>query len=47
MSLQEATEILKHHQKWRRGAEIEQIEPKKLGIAIDVILEKLTKLLNE
>ena len=38
MTLPEAIEILRTHNEWRRGAEIEQTNPLWLGEAIDVIL---------
>lgn len=37
MTVKEANEILKRHNMWRRGAEIEMEKPTKLGIAIDVV----------
>jgi len=43
MNLKKATEILSTHQKWRRGADIPQTDPKELGEAIDVVLEYLEK----
>ena len=39
MLLQEAIEILKTHNRWRRGAAIEPTEPKILGKAIDKIVK--------
>lgn len=41
-SIKEALLILEHHQKWRRGADIDMIEPKELGRAIDVAIEVLS-----
>ena len=41
MTLPEAIQILKTHNEWRRGAEIDMLEPQSIGIAIDVILEYL------
>ena len=41
MTLAEAIQILKTHNEWRRGAEIDMLEPRLIGIAIDVILEHL------
>ena len=41
ITLPEAVEILKTHNEWRRGAEIDMLEPRLIGIAIDVILEQL------
>lgn len=37
--LAEAIAIVKRHQDWRRGAEIEMENPKELGVAIDETLE--------
>ena len=39
MKLHEAIEILKTHNRWRRGAEIEPTDPKILGKAIDKIIK--------
>lgn len=41
MSKEEVIEILGIHQKWRRGADIEMVHPKKLGEAIDYAIEFL------
>lgn len=41
MDLKEAIKILEEHNKWRRGAEVQMTDPKKLGIAIEVILIKI------
>ena len=38
MTYQEAIKVLKIHQEWRLGAEIEMLEPKELTEAIDTIL---------
>ena len=38
MKYQEAIKVLKIHQEWRLGAEIEMLEPKELTEAIDTIL---------
>ena len=38
MEIQQAIKILRYHQKWRRGALIEMLDPKDIGEAIDVIL---------
>jgi hypothetical protein len=37
----DAIAILRYHQSWRRGKEKEMINSKILGIAIDVVLEKI------
>ena len=45
MKLKKAIKILEYHQKWRRGLVDEmKVTPKKLGIAIDVILENAQRL---
>jgi len=46
MTLKEAVDILEIHQKWRRGAEIPQVCPTKLGIALDMIVKRLNKHLS-
>jgi len=38
MTTQEATEILKQHNEWRRGSEVQMIHPNILGEAIDIML---------
>jgi len=44
MKLNEAIKILKEYNEWRRGSEIiEMPNPKKIGIAIDVVIKKLEK----
>jgi hypothetical protein len=44
MTLSESIEILKRHNKWRRGDDtIESIDSTKLGIAIDIIIEHVEK----
>lgn len=44
MNLQQAIEILTQYNKWRRGAEIPQPNPKKVGEAIDIAISLLIKL---
>lgn len=39
MNIEKAIGILKRHNKWRRGADIEMTSPKKLGEAIDTIVK--------
>lgn len=39
MKLNEAIEILRSYNEWRRGAEIPQTDPKTLGEAIDCVVE--------
>ena len=41
MTIKKAIEITKHHQAWRRGAEIEMLSPREIGIAIDIIIERI------
>jgi len=41
MTVKEAIKILHYHQKWRRGAKIPMTNPKELGVAIDVAIQKL------
>ena len=46
MTLQEAKQILKAYNEWRRGAEIDMINPTQVGIAIDVILNFMCQILR-
>jgi hypothetical protein len=46
MTYQEAIKILKIHQLWRLGAEIEMLEPKVLTEAIDTILAQQDSILE-
>lgn len=39
MTLEEAVEILKRHNKWRRGANIEMDNPTLLGVSIDTVVK--------
>ena len=41
MELQQAIELLKNYNKWRRGAEISQPNPTEIGVAISVVLESM------
>jgi deoxyhypusine synthase len=41
MNLTDAVNILEKHQKWRKGAEIEQIQPYVLSEAIDIIIKHI------
>ena len=41
MTLNEAIEILRQHQAWRRGGEGEMQNPKQIGYAIDRVLSAL------
>lgn len=44
MTFEEAVDILQEHNKWRRGeGNIEMVNPKTLGIAIDIIITKIRK----
>lgn len=38
MEIQEAVKILKHHNKWRKGADIKMVDPKVLSEAIDTVI---------
>ncbi len=38
MKLEKAVQILKKHNKWRRGGDIKPTNPKELGVAIDTIV---------
>jgi hypothetical protein len=38
MTIIEAIQVLKHHNKWRKGADIEMTDPKILSEAIDEII---------
>ena len=40
MTLPEAIKILKSHNKWRRDGEGEMTDPKALGEAIDLVVDK-------
>lgn len=47
MTLKEAIEVLEHHNRWRRGDDdLEMIDPKKVGVAIDTALHLLKELLK-
>ncbi len=41
MKIETAKQILRKHNEWRRGAEIEQERPKLVGVAIDTVLKQL------
>lgn len=41
MKLQKVIEVLKYHNKWREGTEIEMTDPKELSEAIDVAVHLL------
>ena len=44
MELKQAVGILEIHNRWRRGEDVEpMINPKELGIAIDLIVEYIKK----
>lgn len=43
MDIEKAIGILKRHNMWRRGADIEMTSPKKLGEAIDIIVTHYEK----
>lgn len=44
MNLKEAIKVLKAHNKWRTGSDIEPTEPKKLTEALDIAINLLSKL---
>ncbi len=47
MTIQQAIRILELHNKWRRGdGRIKQIDPKRLGIAIDLLTSTMTNWIN-
>lgn len=39
MKIEEAIEILKKHNMWRRGADTPMIDPKVIGEAIDCVVD--------
>jgi hypothetical protein len=41
MTLPEAIQILEHHNQWRQGAEIPQLDPKQITEAIEVAIQLL------
>lgn len=41
MNIKEVIKALKHHQKWRKGADIEMLHPKYLGEVIDEAIKLL------
>jgi len=41
MTTKKAIEILRKHNEWRRGAEIDQMRPIEIGAAIDLALESM------
>lgn len=43
MKINEAISLLEYHQKWRRGDEQIMVDPKQLGEAIDMVLERFNK----
>ena len=43
MTVQEALELLEHHNKWRRGADIPMVSPTSLGEAIDLVVKEYKK----
>ena len=46
MTLQNAIEIVEHHQIWRLGAEIEMIEPKLLTAALNLVIQAAKELVK-
>ena len=43
MTTDEAIKTLEDHNKWRRGGNIEQTDPKELGVAIDLVLDEVRR----
>ena len=41
MNIEEVIKALKHHQKWRKGEDIEMLHPKYLGEVIDEAIKLL------
>lgn len=41
MTKKEAIEVLRHHNEWRRGADIQQLNPETIGKAIDYAIKYL------
>lgn len=41
MTLKEAIKELEYYQKWRRGADIKQPDPKKIGEVLDIAINIL------
>ena len=41
MTLQEALKHLEYYQKWRKGADIKQPDPKKIGESLDIAINIL------
>jgi len=46
MTLPEAVELLKTFNLWRRGADIPMPEPKQVGLAIDLIIAEIEKVIR-
>ena len=46
MTLPEAVEILKKYNQWRRGADIPMQELKQVGLAIDLIIAEIEKVIR-
>jgi len=44
MKIKEAVEVLKKHNEWRRGAEIDQMRPILIGEAIDIAINQLSEM---
>lgn len=43
MDIKNAIELLKHHNKWRKGADVKMVSPKALSEAIDIIVKEFEK----
>jgi hypothetical protein len=47
MTIKEAIEILGYYNRWRRGANIDQLHPEIIGTAINKAIKELKKVENE
>lgn len=43
MDAQKALELLEHHNKWRRGADVQMLNPTLLGEVIDTIVNEFKR----
>lgn len=43
MNLQTAIQVLEEYNKWRKGAEIPQPDPVRIGMAIDTVVGEWTR----
>lgn len=44
MTLKEAIKELEYYQKWRKGADLPQPEPKKVGEALDIAINLMKQM---